>query len=100
MRRAASVPGIGGRVYNIGGGSQIGLSDAIKTLEELSGSRLAVRREERQHGDVLDTCADATSARMELRLPPMIDLQLGLARQFEWAQQERRKRNPPVSAQT
>lgn len=81
---AASTPDVGGRTYNLGGGAQIGLNDAIGMIEEIAGKPLQVIRDERETGDVRDTGADTTRARTELGFEPSVDFREGLARQFAW----------------
>jgi UDP-glucuronate 4-epimerase len=88
-RQAAITPGIGGGVYNIGGGSQISLNDGIAVIEECAGRGLDVVRADGQYGDVRDTSADATRARAELGLDGLTPFEYGLAKQFEWFAGER-----------
>lgn len=83
-RQAAMAADVGGRSYNIGGGSRISLKQGISLLEEVSGRRLEVLRSAPQAGDVRDTCADTTRARADLKLRPQIQFEDGLRRQFEW----------------
>lgn len=90
-RSAGITPKIGGRTYNIGGGSQIALNRGIELIEELSGRRLEVRRVDRQHGDVRATCADTTRASAELRFVATVPFEEGLRRQFEWVMAESRR---------
>lgn len=84
-RRAAETPDVGGRVYNVGGGSQIGLNEALDLIGQMAGRRLEVNHLEREHGDVRDTSAETSRARAELGIEPTTSLQDGLRAQFEWA---------------
>lgn len=84
-RLAASKPGVEGRVYNIGGGSQIALNDALDSIARLAGRRLDIAYVEREHGDVRDTSAGTERARAELGFRPAVAFEEGLARQFAWA---------------
>jgi UDP-glucuronate 4-epimerase len=83
-RKAATVPGLGGNVYNIGGGAEISLNDGIAIIEARAERRLDVRRTETQHGDVQDTSADTSRARADLGFVSTVSVQEGLEQQFEW----------------
>jgi UDP-glucuronate 4-epimerase len=84
-RAAATIPNLQGRVYNIGGGARVSLSQAISVLEELAGKPIGVDRFPPLAGDVRDTGADIARARAELNYEPVTDLRIGLAAQLEWA---------------
>lgn len=73
-----------GKVYNIGGGSRITLSEVIKLLEQLLGKTAKVKYAEAQHGDVSHTYADTTLARTELGFAPKAKLTEGLQAEIEW----------------
>jgi UDP-glucose 4-epimerase len=85
FRAAASDPRAVGRVYNIGGGQQVSVNDALRLLGELAGRD--VRREyvPAQKGDVPKTAADTTRSREELGFEPQTVFEEGLRREFEWA---------------
>jgi UDP-glucuronate 4-epimerase len=83
------VPGIGGRIYNIGGGGQITLNEGIVVIEECVGHRLELQRAPAQAGDVRDTSADTTRAQRDLGLVGTVPFHDGLQRQFVWAAGER-----------
>jgi len=86
LRLAAEASGIDGQVMNIGGGSQVSLNEAISLIGELASRKLEVRHQAPQHGDVRDTCADATRARELLAFTPEATPAVGLAAQFKWMQ--------------
>jgi nucleoside-diphosphate-sugar epimerase len=88
-RAAATATGISGKTYNIGGGAQASLNEAISLIEQLAGRSLQVRRLTSQPGDVRDTCADTRRARTDLGLSPAIRLHEGLPAQFRWHADER-----------
>ncbi len=81
---AAAERGEGGGVFNIGGGSEVSLNHVLRTIEEISGKRLRVRREHRQKGDVRHTVADCSRARQELGFRPEVPLDDGLRREWDW----------------
>jgi UDP-glucuronate 4-epimerase len=84
LRAALTLPDVSGRIYNLGGGSQIGLNDAIATLSKVAGRRIDVHHLPREHGDVKDTGSDITRAAAELAFAPKTTLDAGLQQQFEW----------------
>lgn len=83
-RCAVVTPGVAGKAYNIGGGSQITLNDGIALIEQLLGTRLDVRGAHPEHGDVRKTCADTTRARTDLGFTATVSFEHGLQSQFEW----------------
>ncbi len=85
---AAAERGEGGRVFNIGGGSEVSINRVLETIERLCGRRLRVKREAKQKGDVRHTAADCTAAREALGFRPQVALADGLGRQWQWIQEE------------
>ena len=78
---AAMERGSSGIVYNVGGGSETTLNDAIALCEELSGRRLQVVHEAVARGDVRRTGADTSLIRSQLGWRPETPLAEGLAAQ-------------------
>jgi UDP-glucuronate 4-epimerase len=76
MQRAPS-----GRVYNIGGGSEISLLDSLLLCERIVGRRLDVRLMPMAAGDARRTIADVGRARSELEWTPVTPLERGLRAQ-------------------
>jgi UDP-glucose 4-epimerase len=73
-----------GEVFNLGGGSETSVLNAIATLEKIAGSKVKLRRFDRQKGDVRHTRASIEAARSKLGFVPKVDLAAGLAMQWEW----------------
>jgi UDP-glucose 4-epimerase len=73
-------------VYNVGGGSQVEVMEAIAILERALGVRAEVRFEPRPPGDPLRTRADATRLESDLGMRPSVPIERGLAAEAEWAQ--------------
>jgi nucleoside-diphosphate-sugar epimerase len=73
-----------GTVYNVGGGSETTLNDAIAVCERLAGRPLNRRSAQAAAGDVRATSADITSARTELGWRPRTALEDGLRAQLVW----------------
>jgi UDP-glucuronate 4-epimerase len=82
---AAMERGGRGEVYNVGGGDEATMSEAIALAEEISGRELAVERLEPAAGDVSRTKADVSKARAELGWAPRTPLAEGLREQWAWA---------------
>ncbi len=77
--------GGGPAVYNVGGGSQVEVREAIELLERLLGRQAQVRFEPLPPGDPLRTRADATRLRAALGVVPATPIERGLAAEAEWA---------------
>jgi UDP-glucuronate 4-epimerase len=84
LRAAATAPSVSGRVYNIGGGNQVSVNEALRLLSEYSEQELDVEYMAAQHGDVERTAADTTRARAELGFLPAVGVAEGLQREYEW----------------
>jgi UDP-glucuronate 4-epimerase len=80
MQRAPSE-----RVYNVGGGSEISLLDALTLCERIVGRRLDLRHDGAGAGDARRTLADFGRAESELGWKPGTSLQDGLRAQAEGA---------------
>jgi UDP-glucose 4-epimerase len=86
LMRAASVPGISGRVYNIGTGRTTNLLELITALNKLLSKNIVPQHKEARAGDIRDSCADITLARRELGYEPRVSLEEGLAHTLKWYQ--------------
>ncbi|MDQ3065661.1 MAG: NAD-dependent epimerase/dehydratase family protein [Actinomycetota bacterium] len=82
---AAMERGRAGEVYNVGGGDEATMSEAIALAEELSGRTLEVERLDVAAGDVKRTKADVSKAAAELSWVPTTPLRQGMQAQWEWA---------------
>jgi nucleoside-diphosphate-sugar epimerase len=74
-----------GAVYNVGGGGETSMLDAIALCEGIAGRRLDVRTAPDASGDVRRTAADTTRIRRDLGWAPAVDVEQGLRAQWEWA---------------
>jgi UDP-glucuronate 4-epimerase len=83
---AAMDGGPTGTVYNVGGGSETTLNEAIAVCERLAGRRLEVVHETIARGDVRRTGADTSLIRSHLGWRPQTSLEEGLAAQLAAAQ--------------
>lgn len=71
-------------VYNVGGGSQVEVLEAVRIIERALGVRAEIRFEPRPPGDPLRTRADASRLGSELGFTPRMPVEQGLPRQAEW----------------
>jgi nucleoside-diphosphate-sugar epimerase len=76
--------GRSGAIYNIGGGVEITLNQAIACLEEVTGNSIDVVRRSRASGDVRRTASDCTLIRKDVGWCPRHSLREGLAEQVDW----------------
>jgi nucleoside-diphosphate-sugar epimerase len=82
---AAMERGRGGEVYNVGGGDEATMNEAIALGEAVSGRRLEVEREPAAAGDVRRTKADVAKAGAQLGWAPGTPLHEGMQAQWSWA---------------
>ena len=74
-----------GAVYNVGGGVEVSMLQAIEMLGRIAGRRLDVVRAPRVEGDVARTAADTSRIHAELGWEPQTPLEEGLGAQWRWA---------------
>jgi len=74
-----------GAVYNVGGGVEATMLQAIAAAEEVAGRRLAVRLLPPVPGDVRRTAPDTSRIRRDLGWEPSVSLEEGLRAQWAWA---------------
>jgi nucleoside-diphosphate-sugar epimerase len=82
--RAAGDFGRPGCVYNVGGGDRIALEGALELVQDVTGRRATIVREEAQKGDMRDTFADTSAAKRDLQFRSTVSLRDGLAAEWEW----------------
>ena len=75
----------GESTYNVGGGVEASLREAIGILERIAGRRLDVREQPPVPGDQRRTRADTTRIREQLGWEPQVTLESGLSAQWDWA---------------
>jgi nucleoside-diphosphate-sugar epimerase len=80
MERASA-----GATYNVGGGDEASMLEAIALLERIAGRSLDIRRTNAAAGDVARTKADIARIREALGWEPRTSLEDGLRAQWEWA---------------
>ena len=84
---AASERGRPGAVYNIGGGSRVSMLHVIETIESITGKKLTIDKRPKEKGDMRDTYADTSAARLDLGYEPGTELIDGLRQEWAWMRQ-------------
>jgi nucleoside-diphosphate-sugar epimerase len=74
-----------GALYNVGGGAEATMRDAIATLERISGRTLELVERPAAAGDVRRTAADTGAIERDLGWRATTPLEDGLRAQWEWA---------------
>jgi UDP-glucuronate 4-epimerase len=75
----------GGAIYNVGGGAEATMLEAISTLERVSGRTLELVERPAAKGDVRRTAPDTSRIERELGWSAATPLEEGLRAQWEWA---------------
>jgi nucleoside-diphosphate-sugar epimerase len=88
----------GGAVYNVGGGEEATMAEAIALLEDVSGRKLERERLPSAAGDMRRTAADTRRITNELGWVPRTSLREGLRAQWDWVQG--RPGVPPTQARS
>jgi nucleoside-diphosphate-sugar epimerase len=60
------------------------LLDVFRLIEGITGQPLRIEQIDSQHGDMRDTYADTSRARVELGFSPAVALDAGLRAQYDW----------------
>jgi UDP-glucuronate 4-epimerase len=74
-----------GAVYNVGGGVEVSMLQALEVLGRIAGRRLEVVRTPRVEGDVKRTAADTSRIQGDLDWKPGTPFEEGLEAQWRWA---------------
>jgi UDP-glucose 4-epimerase len=81
--RAASAPGVGGAVVNIGCGTANSLNALVAELNAILGTDIAAEHAEARAGDVRASLADISLARELIGYAPTVDFREGLRRAID-----------------
>ena len=81
---AGMTKGRAGEIYNVGGGEEASMSEAIALAERVAGRELAIERHGAAVGDVRRTRADVAKAGAELGWAPTTGLADGLRAHWDW----------------
>jgi nucleoside-diphosphate-sugar epimerase len=82
--KAASAPGVSGKVFNAGNGNRYTLNEVWTILNRLTGSSIPANYGPWRAGDVHDSQADTEAAVRELGHAPRFGLEEGLKETFQW----------------
>jgi len=77
--------GSAGRTYNVGGGEEVSVLQALEALAAVAGRRLEVVRSPRREGDAARTAADTSRIAVDLGWKPGTPFVRGLEAQWRWA---------------
>ena len=81
---ACEAPNVSGRTFNVGTGGRFTLNETVELLGKISGKPLKPKYEPPREGDIRDSQADITQARLCLGYDPPVTFEEGLARTFDW----------------
>jgi nucleoside-diphosphate-sugar epimerase len=88
---ACEAPNASGKVFNVGVGGRISLNDVLRELGRITGKTLEAKYEAPRDGDIRDSQADISQARVFLGYEPQVTFEEGLARTFEWYREAQTK---------
>ena len=82
--KAATAPGVSGKLYNGGTGNRYTLNHVWELLQKIEGVSIPAVYAAPRPGDVLHSQADTTAVRTDLGHLPRFTLEEGLRRTLEW----------------
>jgi UDP-glucose 4-epimerase len=88
---ACEAPNASGKVFNVGVGGRISLNDVLRELARITGKTVETKYEAPRDGDIRDSQADISQARVFLGYEPPVTFEEGLARTFEWYRETQTK---------
>ena len=86
--KAASAPGVAGKMYNAGNGCRYTLNLIWDLLQKMEGVRIPAQYGPPRAGDVRHSMADTKTVVAELGHAPAFTIEEGLKRTLEWYRQE------------
>jgi UDP-glucose 4-epimerase len=84
LMKAAEVPGVSGRVYNVGTGKSVSLLELIAALGQQLGVRVTPNHAPARAGDIRHSRADISRTRRDLGYEPLVAFVDGLAETLRW----------------
>ncbi len=82
--KAARAPNAAGKMFNAGNGCRVTLNQAWAAIERLEGVQIPPLYGPPRAGDVRDSQADTTAARLELGHAPRFTFEEGIRRTLDW----------------
>jgi UDP-glucose 4-epimerase len=86
--KAASAPGVAGKMYNAGNGHQYTLNFVWELLQKMEGVKIPAKYGPPRAGDVRHSKADTAAVVAELGHAPRFTIEEGLKRTLEWYRRE------------
>lgn len=87
--KAASAPGVSGKVYNAGNGDRYTLNETWALLQKIEGVKIPANYGPPRAGDVRDSQADTTAAVRDLGHDPRFSFEEGLRLTLDWYRNSR-----------
>jgi UDP-glucose 4-epimerase len=81
---ASSVPGVSGRVFNVGTGRAVSVRDLAETLCRILWKKPQIEFQAKRAGDITHSWADVAAAARDLGFRASTTLEEGLRRTMEW----------------
>jgi NAD dependent epimerase/dehydratase len=98
--RGGETPGVEGRVFNLGTGSEISVGELVNLIAEISGHSLELEIENQrlrpEKSEVMRLLSDNSLARRELGWQPSVSLRKGLGLTYEWIESHRKFYHPDI----
>ena len=88
---ACEAPNVSGKVFNVGVGGRVSLNEVVRELGKITGKPLEAKYDPPREGDIRDSQADISQARVFLGYEPQVRFEEGLARTFEWYRETQAK---------
>jgi UDP-glucose 4-epimerase len=85
LMKAGEVPGVSGKVFNVGTGRNITILDLVAALNKLLGTKFIAQHGPSRAGDPKFSLADISRTRAELGYQPDVTFEEGLRRTLEWS---------------
>lgn len=82
--KAATAPGVAGRMYNAGNGDRYTLNQIWSLLQKIEGVSIPANYGPPRPGDVRDSQADTAAAIRDLNHAPRFTIEQGLRKTLEW----------------
>ena len=81
---SATVPGVGGRVFNVGTGKHITINELWEAVQRLAGLSMPVQYGPPRAGDIRESVADISLGTSLLGFAPACGFDAGLETTFTW----------------
>ena len=86
--KASRAAGVAGKMYNAGNGNRYSLNHVWEQLQNIEGVSLPPIYKPAREGDVRDSQADTTAAKLDLGHNPQFTLEQGLRRTLAWYREQ------------